>query len=46
MGPLGALWVWEEGLFIFRELGSIGNHFRGAEEQAHCLGDLESPVLK
>ena len=27
-----------EGLFTFRELGSTGNYFRGAGEQAHTLG--------
>ena len=27
--------------FIFRELGSTGNYFRGAREQAHNFGDLE-----
>ena len=32
--------------FIFRELGSTGNYFRGAEEQAHSFGDLGSPAKK
>ena len=28
---------WGEGLFIFRELGSTGNYFRGAGEQTHTF---------
>ena len=40
-----APWIlgsWGEWLFIFSELGSTANYFRGAEEQAHTctLGDL------
>ena len=45
-GPTGVLGIWEEGLFVFRELGSTGNYFRGAEEQAHNFGDLGSPGQK
>ena len=33
-------------LFIFRDLGSTGNYFRGAGEQAHSFGDLGSPAKK
>ena len=29
---------WEEGLFIFRELGSTGDYFRGTGKQAQFLG--------
>ena len=29
-----------------RELGSTGNYFRGAMEQAHSYGDLGSPAKK
>ena len=42
MGPPGVLGIWGEGLFIFRELGSTANYFRGAGEQAHTFGDLGS----
>ena len=35
-GPPGVLEIWGEGLFIFRELGSTGYHFR---EQAHGFRD-------
>ena len=41
-GPPGVLGIWGEGLFIFRELGSTANYFRGAGEQAHTFGDLGS----
>ena len=34
------------GLFIFRELGSTGNYFRGAGEEAHTFGDLGSTAKK
>ena len=34
------------GSFIFRDLGSTGNYFRGAGEQAHSFGDLGSPAKK
>ena len=33
---------WGEWLFIFRELGSTGNYFRGSREQAHNFGDIGS----
>ena len=42
MGPPGVLGIWGEGLFIFRELGSTANYFRGAGEQTHTFGDLGS----
>ena len=45
-GPPGVLGIWGEGLFIFRELGSTANYFRGAGEQAHTLGDLGSTAKK
>ena len=32
--------------FIFRDLGSTDNYFRGAGEQAHSFGDLGSPAKK
>ena len=41
-GPPGVLGIWGEGLFIFRELGSTANYFRGAGEQAQTFGDLGS----
>ena len=44
--PQGVLRIWGEWLFIFRDLGSTGNHFRGAGEQAHSFGDLGSPAKK
>ena len=37
---------WEEGLFIFRELGNTSYHFRGAGEQGHTFGDLGSTAKK
>ena len=40
MGPPGVLGIWGEWLFIFMELGSTGNYFRGAREQAHNFVDL------
>ena len=46
MGPPGVLGIWGEGLFIFRELGSTANYFRGAGEQAHTFGDLGSTAKK
>ena len=46
MGPPGVLGIWGEWLFIFRELGSTGNYFRGAREQAHTFGDLGSLAKK
>ena len=45
-GPPGVLGIWGEGLFIFRELGSTSNYFRGAGEQAHTFGDLGSTAKK
>ena len=45
-GPPGVLGIWGEWLFIFRELGSTGNYFRGSREQAHNFGDLGSPAKK
>ena len=44
--PPGVLGIWGEGLFIFRELGSTANYFRGAGEQAHIFGDLGSTAKK
>ena len=44
--PPGVLGIWGEWLFIFRDLGSTGNYFRGAGEQAHSFGDLGSPAKK
>ena len=46
MGPPGVLGIWGEGLFIFRELGSTANYFRGAGEQANTFGDLGCTVKK
>ena len=46
MGPPGVLGIWGEWLFIFRDLGSPGNYFRGSGEQAHSFGDLGSPAKK
>ena len=42
----GILRIWREWLFIFRDLGSTGNYFRGAGEQAHSFRDLGSPAKK
>ena len=44
--PPGVLGIWGEGLFIFKELGSTANYFRGAGEQAHTFGDLGSTAKK
>ena len=44
--PPGGLGIWGDWLFIFRELGSTGNYFMGAREQAHRFGDLGSPAKK
>ena len=44
MGPPGVLGIWGEWLFIFRDLESTGNYFRGAGEQAHSFGELGSPA--
>ena len=46
MGPPGVLGIWGEWLFIFRDLGSTGNYFRGAGELAHSFRDLGSPAKK
>ena len=46
MGPSGVLGIWGEWLFIFRELGSTGNYFRGAREQAHNFVDIGSLAKK
>ena len=40
MRPPGVLGSWEG--YFFRELGSTGNYFREAGEQAHTFGDLRS----
>ena len=40
IGPPGVLRIWGEWLFIFRELGSTGNYYRGGREQAHNFGDI------
>ena len=45
-GPPGVLGILGEWPFIFRELGSTGNYFRGAREQAHNFGDLGSLAKK
>ena len=45
-GPAGVFGIWGEGLFIFRELGSTANYFRGAGEQAHTFGDIGSSAKK
>ena len=41
-----AVGLWGEWLFIFRELGSTGNYFRGAREQANNFGDIGSLAKK
>ena len=46
VGSQGVLGIWGEWLLIFRELGSTGNYFRGAREQAHNFGDLGSLAKK
>ena len=40
------LGTWGEWLFIFRELGSTGNHLRGVREQAHNFRDIGSLAKK
>ena len=45
-GPPGVLGIWEEWLFIFRELGSTGNYFQAFGEQVHSFGDLGIPAKK
>ena len=37
-GAPGVLGIWGEWLFIFRDLRSTGNYFRGAGEQAQSFG--------
>ena len=44
--PVNGARILGEWLFIFRDLGSTGNYFRGAGEQAHSFGDLGSPAKK
>ena len=44
--PPGVLGIWREWLFIFRDLGSTGNYFRGSGEQANSFRDLGSPAKK
>ena len=46
MTPRVFFGIWGEWLFIFRELGSTGNYFRGAREQAHNFGDIGSLAKK
>ena len=46
IGAPGVLGIWGEWLFIFRDPGSTGYHFRGAWERAHSFGDLRSPAKK
>ena len=46
MVPPGVLGIWGEWLFIFRELGSTGNYFKGAREQANIFGVLGSLAKK
>ena len=46
LGPPGVLGIWGEWLISFRELGSTGNYFRGAREQAHNYGDIGSLAKK
>ena len=46
IGAPRVLWIWGEWLFIFRELGSTGNYFRGARDQAHNFGDIGSLAKK
>ena len=45
-GPPGVLGIWREWLFIFREMGSTGNYFRGAREQANNFGDIGNLAKK
>ena len=46
VGPPGVSGIWEEieWLFIFMDLRSTGNYFKGNGEQAHSFGDLGSPA--
>ena len=43
-GPPGVSGIWGEWLFIFMDLRSTGNYFKGNGEQAHSFGDLGSPA--
>ena len=45
-GPQGFWGSGGEWLFIFRDLGSTGNYFKGSREQAHSFVDLGSPAKK
>ena len=45
-GPPGVLGIWGEAFFIFRELVSTANNFRGAGEQAHTFDGLGSTAKK
>ena len=42
----GVLGIWGEGLFIFRELRSTGNYFRGARKQPHNFRESYTKVKK
>ena len=46
LAPPGVLGIWGEWLFIFRELGSTGNYFRGAREHAHIFWGYREPCQK
>ena len=46
LGPPGVWGIWGEWLFMFRDLGSTGNYFKGAGEQAQSFWDLGSPAKK
>ena len=47
LNGIPAVWgSWGEERFIFKELESTANYFRGAGEQAHTFGDLGSTVKK
>ena len=46
LGPPGVLGIYGEWLFIFMELGSTGNYFRGGREQVHNFVDLGSLAKK
>ena len=45
-GSPGFFGIWGEGLFIFRELRSTGNYFRGAREQPHNFRESYTKVKK
>ena len=46
IGPQGVLWILGEWLFIFRELGSTGNYFRGAWSRLMVLGNWSGALPK